>query len=110
MLTSLYKGAFEEAFNHLSTCVRHVQAANRKKLAVAGATGSKVVKLNIAMQYLTENSRFAGKLLKTSAQSSNMLHTLPCCQILLKVWTLTPLHHIEGGHVVQTSMSWSLPG
>ena len=40
--------------------VRHVQAANRKKLAVAGATGSKVMKLNIAMQYLTENSRFAG--------------------------------------------------
>ena len=28
---------------------------------MAGATGSKVMKLNTAMQYLTESSRFAGK-------------------------------------------------
>ena len=41
----------------------HVQAANRRKLAVTGATGTKVMKLNIAMQYLTESSRFAGKIL-----------------------------------------------
>jgi len=41
----------------------HVQAANRRKLAVTGATGTKVMKLNIAMQYLTESSRFAGKVL-----------------------------------------------
>jgi hypothetical protein len=39
----------------------HVQAANRRKLAVAGATGSKVMKLNDAMQNLTECSRFAGE-------------------------------------------------
>lgn len=36
------------------------QAAKRKKLAVPGATGSKVVRVNEAMHYLTENSRFAG--------------------------------------------------
>lgn len=28
---------------------------------VAGATGSRVMKLNTAMQYLTESSRFAGE-------------------------------------------------
>lgn len=36
------------------------QAAKRRKLAAPGATGSKVMRLNTAMHYLTENSRFAG--------------------------------------------------
>ncbi|EIE24646.1 hypothetical protein COCSUDRAFT_46891 [Coccomyxa subellipsoidea C-169] len=36
--------------------------AKRRKLAAPGATGSKVMQLNGVMQYLTENSRFAGVL------------------------------------------------
>lgn len=39
------------------------QAAKRRKLAAPGATGSKVMQLNGVMQYLTENSRFAGSTL-----------------------------------------------
>lgn len=59
----------------------HVQAADRKKLAVAGATGSKVMKLNIAMQYLTENSRFAGKPLDMFVHSSGHVACTACCKL-----------------------------
>ncbi len=49
------------------------QAAKRKKLAMPGATGSKVVRVNEAMQYLTENSRFAGAINNPFAHFSSRL-------------------------------------
>ncbi|CAK0761588.1 hypothetical protein CVIRNUC_002875 [Coccomyxa viridis] len=44
------------------------RAADQRRLSVAGATGSKVMKLNTAMQYLTESSRFADKYEVESAR------------------------------------------
>ena len=51
---------------------------------MAGATGSKVMKLNTAMQYLTESSRFAGKsLLKITAK--------PCTALQIAIAKLMPI-------------------
>ena len=63
-----------------------MQAASSRKLAVAGATGSKVMKLNTAMQYLTENSRFAG-------ESFRILPRIPLRCILTECKAVpAPLH------------------
>ena len=70
----------------VSACV---QASNRRTLAVAGATGSKVMKLNIAMQYLTENSRFAGDPLSSSLHPVQHALLLLCSQIVHTVYSMT---------------------
>ena len=65
---------------------------------MAGATGSKVMKLNTAMQYLTESSRFAGKsLLKITAKPRASVHlgnaiTMPVCSQCCGVSALPVLH------------------
>lgn len=66
---------------------------------MAGATGSKVMKLNTAMQYLTESSRFAGE--PTLEAHCQAVHCFTDCHCKAHAHLLTRLWCVSSACVAQ---------